>query len=102
MAKALKKKKLALKKSVSGLGKRFSCAADRVADIIMDDRQKAKGIKAKEVTRETFLLYKDVRRQFRNKIQGYIFDAAYGMGKLSGKTRRTCSSLHNRLKRKKG
>lgn len=94
----MKRKPLALKKTVAGIGKSFAARAERVADIIIDDAQKVKSVKVKAVTRETVGLFKDVRRQVSSNLQNVFSHAAYGMGKLSGKTKRACCSLSRRRK----
>ena len=92
MSKKPGRRPFGLKKSVSRIGKDFSSHADRVADIIIEDNKKGKGAKAKEVTRETLSLFRGMRHDL-------WVDAAYGLGKLSGKTKRACSSVLSRIKK---
>ena len=98
----MKKKTLAISKSMSGVGKTFSDRADRVADIILEEDKMLKDTKAKRITGETVSMFKDVSRQIKANLKGvqpreFIYDAAYGIGRLSRMTALVSRKLWNQL-----
>ena len=96
----LKQRTSAIKKSMIGIGHNFSRSAGRVADIILDDNQEFKDLKAQKITEETLSMFKDVTKQLKTNLRDvqprdFIRDAAYGVGKISSLTRRVLGAIFN-------
>lgn len=80
--------------------KSFSDRAGRVADIILEPACAGKKAKAKQISKETFSMLKEVRLRLIRKItkRGLLSDAAYGAGRLSSLTKRVYRNISNRSK----
>ncbi|MBF0571446.1 MAG: hypothetical protein HQL12_06190 [Candidatus Omnitrophica bacterium] len=97
-AKDVGRKAAIIKKSVAGIGHNVSESAQRVADIILDEDSKLKGLKGKKITDETILMFKGVSRQFKSdlkdvKPRDFIAVGAYSAGKASAAVSRALKML---------
>ncbi|MBF0123505.1 MAG: hypothetical protein HQL21_08920 [Candidatus Omnitrophica bacterium] len=95
---AAARKAAVIKKSMTGIGQGLSKSAERVADIIIDEDGALQGQKAKKVTDETILMFKDVSRQLKADLKGvkardFVSVAAYSAGKASATLKRGISAL---------
>lgn len=100
------KKKTVFKKSVSKIKKSFSTHADRVVDIILEKRPHAKSAKAKQITKETVSVFRDVAKQLKANLKqimprGVMSGAAFRAGKVSGVASRTVNRAFDDLKKKR-
>ena len=79
---------LAVKKSLSDIGKTFSEGADKIADILLNSSQNNKSTKTREIKEELVSMVKDVasgiKRSLKNvKPKDILCKASYEIGKLS-------------------
>jgi hypothetical protein len=92
----------AVKKSLSDIGKSFSQGADKMADILLDNREKKVSTKIKRLKEESFSVIKDVTFSIKNNLKNVkpmdlLCGASYQTGRLSRITKDTCVEIFNDL-----
>ncbi|MBF0594502.1 MAG: hypothetical protein HQL22_06005 [Candidatus Omnitrophica bacterium] len=81
------RKPAAIKQSMTGIGRRLTHGADRVAEIIVEDEPGSP--KGKMIADETAQMFKGMKKQFKENTkdvqpQDLIDDAAFCVGRASG------------------
>lgn len=83
-----------IKKAIKGVGHSISHGTDKLADVIVDTSKN----KGKRLKKETISMVKDMasgaKRNLKDlKLKNIVFDASYGLGKISKITKKKGSKL---------
>ncbi len=93
---------VAIKKSISDMGRVFSKGADKVADILLDKNEKRIGTKVKRIKDESVSVIKGVSSNIKESLKDVkskkvLCDASYGIGRFSRIAKDTCVDIFNDL-----
>ena len=91
---------IAIRDSILDIGKKFSEKADKVADILLDEKIKKKNQTGESIKKETISMFKALSSSVKQNLNGItlkdvLCDASYNTGRAAKITKDTCMEIFN-------